>query len=53
VAKKTAHVSEAEILRLDRSCIHGGRRGDLIGIAPRVLDGLLAATPVSCAQLAP
>ena len=40
---------EATILDLDRICINGGRRGYLIGIAPRVLTELLAATPVSCA----
>jgi len=40
---------EATILELDRICINGGRRGYLVGIAPRVLTELLAATPVSCA----
>ncbi len=40
---------EATILDLDRICINGGRRGYLVGIAPRVLIDLLAATPVSCA----
>jgi Cys-tRNA(Pro) deacylase len=40
---------EATILDLDRICINGGRRGYLVGIAPRVLVELLAATPVSCA----
>jgi Cys-tRNA(Pro) deacylase len=44
---------EATILELDRICINGGRRGYLIGIAPRVLVELLAATPVSCTQLGP
>jgi Cys-tRNA(Pro) deacylase len=44
---------EASILELDRICINGGRRGYLIGIAPRVLATLLAATPVSCAQPPP
>ena len=40
---------EATILALDRICINGGRRGYLIGIAPRVLTDLLGARPVSCA----
>jgi len=40
---------EATILGLERICINGGRRGYLIGIAPRVLTELLRATPVSCA----
>ena len=40
---------EATILALDRICINGGRRGYLIGIAPRVLIDLLGARPVSCA----
>jgi len=40
---------EATILDLDRILINGGRRGYLIGIAPRVLGELLAATPVACA----
>jgi Cys-tRNA(Pro) deacylase len=40
---------EATILALERICINGGRRGYLVGIAPRVLTELLAATPVSCA----
>ena len=40
---------EATILTLDRICINGGRRGYLVGIAPRVLTELLAAAPVSCA----
>jgi Cys-tRNA(Pro) deacylase len=40
---------EATILELDRICINGGRRGYLIGIAPRVLSELLGATPVACA----
>ena len=38
---------------LARICINGGRRGYLIGIEPRVLVELLAATPVSCAQVSP
>jgi Cys-tRNA(Pro) deacylase len=40
---------ESTILELDRICINGGRRGYLIGIAPRVLTDVLAAVPVSCA----
>ena len=40
---------EASILGLDRIYINGGRRGYLIGIAPRVLVEQLRATPVSCA----
>ena len=40
---------ESTILALDRICINGGRRGYLIGIAPRVLIDLLGARPVSCA----
>jgi|SRR5450755_407853 len=41
---------EATILALERIYINGGRRGYLVGIAPRVLTELLRATPVSCAQ---
>ncbi len=40
---------EASILALERIYINGGRRGYLIGIAPRVLVEQLQATPVSCA----
>jgi len=40
---------ESTILALDRICINGGRRGYLVGIAPRVLTELLGARPVSCA----
>jgi Cys-tRNA(Pro) deacylase len=40
---------ESSILALDRVCINGGRRGYLVGIAPRVLTELLGATPVACA----
>src|SRR5204862_4786799 len=36
---------EATILELERIFINGGRRGYLVGIAPRVLIELLAATP--------
>jgi len=40
---------EPTVLALERICINGGRRGYLVGIAPRALTELLAATPVSCA----
>ena len=40
---------ESTVLALERICINGGRRGYLVGIAPRVLTELLSATPVSCA----
>jgi Cys-tRNA(Pro) deacylase len=40
---------EATVLELPRICINGGRRGFLVGIAPRVLTELLGAKPVSCA----
>ena len=40
---------EASILDSARIYINGGRRGYLIGIAPRVLVEQLRATPVSCA----
>ena len=40
---------EASVLALERLYINGGRRGYLIGIAPRVLVEQLRATPVSCA----
>jgi Cys-tRNA(Pro) deacylase len=40
---------EATVLDLDRIFINGGRRGYLVGLAPRVLTELLAATPVACA----
>ena len=40
---------EATILELDRLFINGGRRGYLVGIAPRVLVDLLASTSVACA----
>ncbi|MEO8836133.1 MAG: Cys-tRNA(Pro) deacylase [Caldimonas sp.] len=41
---------EETILALDRVCINGGRRGYLVGIAPRVLVTLLGARPVRCAK---
>ncbi len=40
---------EATVLELPRILINGGRRGYLVGIAPRVLVDLLGATPVECA----
>ena len=41
---------EASVFDLARILINGGRRGYLVGIAPAVLTGLLAATPVHCAS---
>ena len=40
---------EETALALPRICINGGRRGYLVGIAPRALVELLAARPVRCA----
>jgi Cys-tRNA(Pro) deacylase len=40
---------EASVLELPRICINGGRRGFLVGIAPRVLSDALGAKPVRCA----
>jgi Cys-tRNA(Pro) deacylase len=40
---------EETALALPRICINGGRRGYLVGIAPRVLVDLLGAKPVNCA----
>ena len=40
---------EAGVLELPRIYINGGRRGFLVGIAPRVLVDLVAARPVHCA----
>lgn len=40
---------EASVLELPRILINGGRRGYLIGIAPRVLVDVLDARPVRCA----
>ena len=40
---------EATVLELERIFVNGGRRGYLVGIAPRVLTELLAAAPVACA----
>jgi len=47
--KRMSVYVEATILELDRIFINGGRRGYLVGIAPRVLSELLGATPVACA----
>ena len=41
---------EASALELPRILINGGRRGYLVGIAPRVLTELLDARPVRCAS---
>ena len=41
---------EATVLALPRILINGGRRGYLVGIAPRVLAELLDARPVECAS---
>ena len=40
---------EQTALALPRICINGGRRGYLVGIAPKVLTDLLDAKPVNCA----
>lgn len=40
---------EASILELPAITVNGGRRGYLIGLAPRTCAELLAATPVHCA----
>ena len=40
---------EETALALPRICINGGRRGYLVGIAPKVLTDLLNAKPVNCA----
>jgi prolyl-tRNA editing enzyme YbaK/EbsC (Cys-tRNA(Pro) deacylase) len=40
---------EESILALETIYINGGRRGYLVGIAPRVLLDVLAAKPVHCA----
>ncbi len=40
---------EAGVLALEKILINGGRRGFLVGIAPRVLGELLGAQPVQCA----
>src|SRR5512134_1773916 len=40
---------EASVLALPKIHLNGGRRGYLVGIAPRVLTELLGAHPVECA----
>ncbi|HAT30099.1 MAG TPA: Cys-tRNA(Pro) deacylase [Janthinobacterium sp.] len=40
---------EDSILALETIYINGGRRGYLVGLAPRVLGDLLGARPVHCA----
>jgi Cys-tRNA(Pro) deacylase len=47
--KAMAIYVEAGILDLPRILINGGRRGYLVGIAPRVLVDLLGAVTVHCA----
>ena len=44
---------EHSVLALPRLYINGGRRGFLVGLAPRVLVDLLAARPVHCALRGP
>ena len=48
--KALAVYVEASALELPRILINGGRRGYLVGIAPRVLTDLLDAAPVRCAS---
>jgi len=45
-------VVEASVLDLPRIFINGGRRGFLVGLAPQVLQTLLAAQAVHCALAA-
>jgi Cys-tRNA(Pro) deacylase len=47
--KAMAVYVEETVLAQPRVLINGGRRGFLVGIAPRVLTELLGATPVRCA----
>lgn len=48
--RKTLRVFvEASVLGLPRILINGGRRGYLVGLAPRVLVDALGAVPVHCA----
>ncbi len=44
---------EATVLDLPSIYINGGRRGYLVGLAPRVLVDALAAVPVHCASTGP
>ena len=41
---------EETVLELDRIFINGGRRGYLVGIAPKALIAMLGAKPVRCAN---
>ena len=41
---------EASVLELPRMLINGGRRGYLLGLAPRAAAALLQARPVVCGQ---
>ena len=41
---------QQSILALPRICINGGRRGFLVGLEPGVLQAVLGARPVDCAQ---
>jgi prolyl-tRNA editing enzyme YbaK/EbsC (Cys-tRNA(Pro) deacylase) len=41
--------AEQGILALDKIYINGGRRGYLVGIAPKVLIDLLSVKAVNCA----
>ena len=43
---------EAGVLDLPRILVNGGRRGFLVGVAPRVLVDLIGAKPVRCALAA-
>ncbi|MCS7100223.1 MAG: Cys-tRNA(Pro) deacylase, partial [Burkholderiaceae bacterium] len=43
---------ERTVLALPKVYINGGRRGFLVGIAPRVLQDVLGAVPVECALAA-
>ena len=43
---------EASVLALERICINGGRRGFLVGVAPRAALATVDATPVHCALVA-
>lgn len=48
--KKTMPVYvEASVLALERIAINGGRRGYLVGLAPREALALVGAKPVQCA----
>ena len=49
--KKMPVYVEASILELDSIYLNGGRRGDLVSLAPAVLGALLDAKPVHCASV--